>query len=95
MMAWESRAPDQMAFRGRPVDPALGSPTTRPHAADGADGIFAGRTHPDDPIPGAAFTTEGNVDAHCPQEGLSPAKAAGERVVFWPTGVSSPNAVIG
>jgi hypothetical protein len=41
-------------------------------AADGADGILAGRTHPDDPISGAAFTTERNLNAHGLQEGVSP-----------------------
>jgi hypothetical protein len=37
-------------------------------------------------FPARAFTTEGNVDAHGPQEGLSPAKAAGERAgIFGPS----------
>jgi hypothetical protein len=39
--------------------------------------MFADRTHPDDPISGAALATKGNVDAHGPQEGLRPAKAPG------------------
>src|SRR3989442_1280016 len=32
-------------------------------AADGADGVFSRRMHLDDPASGAAFTTEGNLDA--------------------------------
>ena len=61
--------------------------TTLAHAADGADGIFAGRTHPDDPISGVAFTAEGNVDAQRPQERLRPAQSTGECArVFGPAG---------
>jgi hypothetical protein len=72
-----------------------GSRPNLANAADRADAIFAARTHPDDPISGAAFTTEGNVDAHGPQEGLSPAKAAGECAgIVRPTGVCSENAII-
>jgi hypothetical protein len=41
-------------------------------AADGADGS----THSDDPASGSAFTTERNVDAQCPQEGLRATQAA-------------------
>jgi hypothetical protein len=33
-------------------------------AADGADGIFERRPHPDDPVSGAALPTKGNCDAH-------------------------------
>jgi hypothetical protein len=45
--------------------------------------------HPDDPASGAAFTTEGHLDAHGPQEGLRPAQTAGERAwIFGPATVS-------
>jgi hypothetical protein len=41
-------------------------------------------------------STKGNVKAHGPQEGLSPAEAAGERArIVRPAGVCSWNAVIG
>jgi len=52
------------------------------HAADGADGVCERRVHPDDPGSGAAFTTEGHLDAGGPQEGLRPAQTAGERRGF-------------
>jgi hypothetical protein len=40
------------------------------HDADGADGVFESPTYPDDPAPGMAFATEGNVDAQYPKENL-------------------------
>ena len=43
-------------------------------AADGADGIVAKSTHPDDSVSGSAFTTERNVDAQGPQERLRAAR---------------------
>jgi hypothetical protein len=45
--------------------------------ADGTDG-FVHDTNPDDPIAGAALTSEGDVDAERPQERLHPAQSAGE-----------------
>jgi hypothetical protein len=47
-------------------------------AADGADGIFGTRVDPDHPGSSAAFTTEGNVDAHYPQERLRTTQSARE-----------------
>jgi hypothetical protein len=38
--------------------------------ADGADGVCDRRMHSDDPASGAAFTTEGYLDAQGPQERL-------------------------
>src|SRR6266403_82856 len=45
--------------------------------ADGADGIF-GPTDPNHPGPSSALTTEGNVDAHYPQECLRTTQSASE-----------------
>jgi len=54
-------------------------------AADGADGIVAKSTNPDDPVSGSAFTIERNVDAQCPQERLRATQAASERAgIFGP-----------
>ena len=47
-------------------------------AADGADGIFDRRAHPDYSLSGSAFTTEGNVDAERPKKCLRPTQVAGE-----------------
>jgi hypothetical protein len=53
--------------------------------ADGADGIFCARAHPDHPRPHSAFTREGNLDPERPQERLRPPQPAGERPrVFCP-----------
>jgi hypothetical protein len=46
--------------------------------ADGADGIFERRAHPDYSASGSAFTTEGNVDAERPKKRLRPTQVAGE-----------------
>ena len=57
-------------------------------AADGTDG-FAHDTNPDDPVAGAALTSEGDVDAERPQERLRPAQLAGELAgAFGPAGVA-------
>jgi hypothetical protein len=62
--------------------------------ADGRDGVCDRRMHPDDPASGAAFTTEGNLDTHDPQEGLRAPQAAGKRAgVFGPAGTVPVNAV--
>ena len=45
--------------------------------ADDADGIFR-PTDPNHPGPSSAFTTEGNVDAHYPQECLRTTQSARE-----------------
>ena len=47
-------------------------------AADGADGIFQRRAHPDHPTAGSAFTTEGNVDPERPKKCLRPTQVTGE-----------------
>jgi hypothetical protein len=56
--------------------------------ADGADGIFQRRAHPDHSTAGAAFTTKGNVDAEHPKKCLCatqvPSESAG---IFGPAGV--------
>ena len=41
-------------------------------AADGADGIFQRRAHPDYSTTGSAFTPEGNVDPERPKKRLRP-----------------------
>ena len=47
-------------------------------AADGADGIFQRRAHPDYSITGSAFTPEGNVDPERPKRRLRPTQVTGE-----------------
>jgi hypothetical protein len=47
--------------------------------ADGADGIFGLRAHPDHSRSCPAFTREGDLDAQRPQERLRPRQSAGER----------------
>src|SRR5271165_910155 len=55
------------------------------YAADGADGIFERRAHPDDSASGSPFTTEGNVDAQRPKKCLRPTQVAGEGAgIFGP-----------
>jgi hypothetical protein len=62
----------------------LFSNRVRATIADGADGIFQPRAHPDHSA-GAAFTTKGNVDADPPKKGLRP--TAGESAgIFGPAG---------
>src|SRR5260370_25183662 len=61
-------------------------------AAEGADGILEPRMHSDDPAASAALTTEGDVDAQRPQEGLRAPEAAGERAgIFGPAGAADSN----
>jgi hypothetical protein len=56
-------------------------------AADGADGIIEKRAHPDCFAAGAAFTTEGNVDAEHPKKCLCPTQVPGESAgIFGPAG---------
>jgi hypothetical protein len=57
-------------------------------AADGTDGIFERRAHPDYSAFGSAFTTEGNLDAERPKKCLRPAQVAGEGArIFGPAGI--------
>jgi hypothetical protein len=63
-------------------------------AADGADGIFERLTYPDGPAPCPAFTTRGNVDTYCPQEGLRAPQAARKRAgIFRPAGAVPRSAI--
>src|SRR5271166_5048098 len=56
-------------------------------AADGADGIFERRAHPDYSASGSAFTTEGNVDAESPKKCLRPTQVPGQGArIFGPAG---------
>jgi hypothetical protein len=55
-------------------------------AADGADGIFQRRAHPDHSTAGSAFTTEGNVDPERPKKSLRPTQVTGEGArIFGPS----------
>ena len=75
--------------RTREVLPGAGSGPNA-DAADGADGIFERRAHPDYSISGSAFTTEGNVDAERSKKCLRPAQVASEDSrILGPTGVVS------
>jgi len=53
--------------------------------ADGADGIFSTRAHPDHSRPCPAFTRERDLDAQRPEERLRPSQQTGERPrIFCP-----------
>ena len=65
-------------------------------AADGADGIFDRRAHPDYSLSGSAFTTEDNIDAERTQDWLGPPQSAGERSrASWPSTLASPRGIAG
>jgi hypothetical protein len=58
-------------------------------SADGTDGVFNARAHPDDSRTGPAFTRKRDLDAQRPQERLCPSQSTGERPRrFWPAGGS-------
>src|SRR6266478_3184853 len=73
-------------------DPSkVGVITSRPMTAgstdnaDGTDGVFGARAHPDHSCPGAAFTRERDLDAQRPEERLRPPQSTGERPrIFCP-----------
>jgi hypothetical protein len=53
--------------------------------ADGADGVFSARAHPDHSGPQPAFTRERDLDSKRSQERLRPPQSAGERPrIFCP-----------
>src|SRR5512132_778953 len=52
--------------------------TTATDDADGADGVFSIRAHPDDPRPCAAFPGKRDLDAQRPEEGLRPPQSTGK-----------------
>jgi hypothetical protein len=53
--------------------------------ADGTDGIFGTRAHPDHSRSGAAFTRERDLDAQRPEKRLCPPQSTGERPrIFCP-----------
>jgi hypothetical protein len=55
--------------------------------ADGTDGVFRIRAHPNHSCPGAAFTRERYLDAQRPPERLRPPQPTGERSrIFCPLG---------
>src|SRR6266446_8179800 len=92
-----ARASQIGATLSSPAGGGVGRPTSGSiiaDAADGADGIFEGCTHPDDPASGSAFTTKRNVDAQRAQKGLRtsqpPGKSAG---IPWP-GLAVPRSAI-
>jgi hypothetical protein len=55
--------------------------------ADGADGIFKRPPYRNNPVSCSAFTTECNLDAQDPQEGLRATQPASEGArIFGPAG---------